>query len=205
MSTVADIFNQVRHTINPAVYDLYGVLNEAVHVVQKRLYVLNSRIIQDDLDIDVSEDDTYGDLPADFWGLVSKPYLSGKTWHLQPLPSLAVKLSYSGNGIPQYYEIKNTKIYITPSSGTDYTIVGDYWVKATTLTATTDTLPFNELFDDVLSDYMKLYMKDPAGGVTNVPQNMLDKIDLVASKREKKAPFHINSPGSGMGINWDSY
>lgn len=206
MSTVADIFNRVRHTINPAVYDLYGALNEAVHVVQKRLYQLNSKIIQDDLDIDVEEDDTYGDLPSDFWGLVSYPYLSGKTWHLKPLPSLAVKLSYgSSNGIPAYYEIKSTKIYITPSAGDDYTIVGDYWVKATTLTATTDTLPFNELFDDVLADYMKLYMKDPPAGVTNIPQNMLDKIDLVASKREKKAPCHINAPGSGMGIIWSRY
>jgi hypothetical protein len=204
MTTANDILKRVRHAINPAM-DVFQGLNEAIHVVTKRLYQLESMLAIDQLAIDVSEDDTYGDLPSDFWGLVSNsfPYLSGYTWFLKPLPSLAVKLSYTGNGIPSYYEIKNTKIYITPSAGDDYTIVGDYFVKPTTISATTATIPYNELFDDFISNYLKLYFQTPPGGVVSVPQNWLDQIDLVATKREKKAPFHTNT--NGMGISWQRY
>lgn len=205
MSTVADILKQVRHTIDPKI-DVFGAVNEGIRVVAKRLFQRRSKLIQSALSISVAEDATYGALPSGFWGLDSYPYLSGQTWHLKPLPSLAVKLSYgSSTGIPLYYEIKGVNMYLTPTAGAAYTIVGDYFTKPTKLTATTDTMPYNELLDDVICDYVKMYFQNPLGGVINVPQNWLDKIDLVAGVREKKAPFHINSPGSGMGIAWDSY
>jgi len=199
MSTAIDILKQVRHTIDPAA-DVLGALNEAIRVVAKRLYAIKSKIIHSDLSISIVADDTSASLPSDFWGMDSYPYLSGKSRHLLPLPSLAVKLSYTGTGIPLYYEIKGTSIYITPTTSGAYTIVGDYISKPTKLTATSDTVPYNELFDDVLTDYMKLYFTNPKGGVVSVPQNWLDKIDLVAARREKKAPFHTNA--AGMGISW---
>ena len=200
MSTAIDLLTQVRHTIDPSM-DVFGAMNEAIRVVTKRLYQLNSKLVHDDLSVSLTTDDTYGSLPSDFWGLDSHPYLSGYTYSLLPLPSVEVKLSYgSTTGEPKYYEIKGTKIYVAPTSGGSYTIIGDYYVKPTKISTTSATVPYNELFDDFLTDYMKLYFKNPPGGVVNVPQNMLDKIDLVASKREKKAPFHTNV--NGMGVNW---
>ena len=203
MSTAADIFSQVRHTINADVYDVFGPLNEAIRVVTKRLYQIGSKIVHSNLAVALVENATYGSLPADFWGMDSHPYLSGYTTTLKPLPSVEVKLSYTGNGIPLYYEVKGVLIYITPSASGSFTIIGDYTVKPTKITASTATIPFNELFDDFLTDYIKLYFKDPVGGVVNVPQNWLNKIDLVALKREKKAPFHTNT--NGMGLNWNNY
>ena len=203
MSTAADIFSQVRHTINADVYDVFGPLNEAIRVVTKRLYQIGSKIVHSDLAVSLVEDDTKGSLPADFWGLDSHPYLSGYTYTLLPLPSVEVKLSYTGTGTPKYYEIKGVYIYVTPTASGSFTIIGDYSVKPTKITASTATIPFNELFDDVITDYIKLYFKDPVGGVVNVPQSWINKIDLVASKRGKKAPFHTNV--DGMGISWNNY
>ena len=201
MSTAADLLKQVRHAIDPSM-DVYGAMNEAIRAVTKRLYQINSKLVQDDLAVALTADDTYGSLPSDFWGLDSHPYLSGYTYTLLPLPSVEVKLSYTGTGTPRYYEIKGTSIHVTPTSSGTFSIIGDYYVKPTAIDATADTLPYNELFDDVLADYMKMYFQNPPGGVINVPQNWTDKIDLVAMKREKKAPFHTNT--NGMGISWGS-
>jgi len=201
MSTAADLLKQVRHTIVAGV-DVYGAMNEAIHTVTRRLYQINSKLVHDDLAVALVEDDTHGSLPADFWGMDSHPYLSGHTYTLLPLPSVEVQLTYTGTGIPRYYKVKGTYIYVTPTAGASYTIIGDYYVKPTKIAATTTTVPYNELFDDVICDYMKMYFKSPPGGVINIPQNWLDKIDLAAGKREKKAPFHTNV--NGMGIPWSS-
>ena len=201
MSTAADLLKQVRHAIDPDM-DVYGAMNEAIRVVTRRLYQINSKLVNSALSVALVADDTSGSLPADFWGLDSHPYLSGYTYTLLPLPSVEVKLTYTGTGVPRYYEIKGTSIYVTPTAGASYTIIGDYYVKPTKIAATTTTVPYNELFDDVITDYMKMYFASPPGGVVNVPQNWLDKIDLAAGKREKKAPFHTNV--NGMGIPWSS-
>ena len=203
MSTALDILKQVRHAINPDV-DVLGALNEAIRVVAKRLYLLKSKIIHDDLAVAIVADDTHGDLPSDFWGLDSYPYLSGYTSRLKPLPSIDVKLVYgTSTGQPLYYEIKGLEIDITPTSGGSYTIVGDYIVKPTKITATSDTMPYNELFDDVIASFMKLYFKSPPGGTVLMPQYLTEEIDVVASRREKKAPFHTNT--GGMGISWSAF
>ena len=202
MSTARDVLNQVRHAVSD-IYDVFGPLNEAIRVIGKRLYILRSKIIVSDLDIDIVEDDAYGDLPSDFWGLDSKPYLSGYVWSLRPLPSLEVKLSYgSSTGIPRYYEIKGSKIYVTPVSGGSYTIVGDYFAKPTEITADTDTMPYSELFDDIITDYLRVYFAQPAGGAVLGAKNLMEKIDTIALRWGRKTPFHLNC--SGMGINWSS-
>lgn len=199
MSTAQDVLNHVRHSINSET-DAFSVLNEAIRAIAKRLYFLKSNILHGELDIDITTDDTCGDLPSDFWGLVSYPYFSGYTWRLKPLPSLDVKISFTGAGIPLYYEIKALKMYLTPTSGGDYTILGDYFAKATKITATGDTIPFYELFDDVIASYMEAYFAGAgkgAGGTLLNPYYLHQEIDLIASMREKKAPFHLSG-----GINW---
>jgi len=149
----------------------------------------------------ITSDASYGDLPSDFWGLVEYPYLSGESWHLKPLPNQSVKHAYTGAGIPSYYNIKGLRLEIIPSTGADYTVVGDYFAKPTAITAVGDTMPFNEMFDDVIAEYMKiLFIKPVMGGTMLMPAYLRDEIDNVALKRDKKAPYHLSG-----GVNWDGY
>jgi len=99
----------------------------------------------------ITSDDSYGFLPTDFWGLKNKPYLDGKDYTLLPLPSVDVEIAYTSAGEPRYYKIRGTKIYVTPHTSADYTIKADYFQKPTAITTTTATLPFNELFDDLIA------------------------------------------------------
>ena len=96
-------------------------------------------------------------------------------------------------------------MYLTPISGGAYTILGDYFAKPTKITAGGDAMPFDELFDDVIASYMVMYFAHAggapnrgSGGTVLNPAYLHQEIDLIASKREKKAPYHL-SAGS---INW---
>ena len=151
----------------------------------------------------VTSDDAYGFLPSDFWGLRAKfePYLDGKTAPLIPLPSQAVALQYTGAGEPIYYKIVGTRIYVTPHTAADYTIKGDYYQKPTEVTAATSAIPFNELFDDLIADYVEIYFRGPLSKTGNTVQ-ILDKlikdgVDLVASKYDRKGPTHFP-----QAVNW---
>jgi len=201
MSTAQAVLNMVRHAVNPD-KDVFGVLNQSIRSVAKRLYLLKSKILQNDLSVSITTGDDYGDLPSGFWGLVDFPYLSGENWRLKPLPNLTIKLSYTGDGIPVYYQIKGTKIYITPSTASDYTIVGDYFAKPTEITAVGDTLPFDELFDDIIDEFMRVYFAKPPSGTVLMRLYLMNEIDLVAGMRDKKAPYHMNV---NTGIDWGAH
>jgi hypothetical protein len=141
----------------------------------------------------ITVDDSIGYLPSDFWGLADKPYISGKKYPLLPLPSVDVALQYT-TGDPIYYQVKGTKLYVTPSTGSDYTVIADYYKKPTELTATTDTVPFHELFDDLISEYIMQYFRGKGGAVE---QLITQGVDLIALKYDKKAP------ATASGINWN--
>lgn len=138
-------------------------------------------------DVTITSVDDYGDLPSDFWGLKDKPYIDGKTWSLNPSPGVAAELTYTSAGEPRYYKIRGQKIYVIPAASTDSTIKADYYKKPTALTADTDTLPFNEMFDDLISEYVIQYFRgeQTAADLTLLLHN---GVDLLASQYDRRAP-----------------
>ena len=150
----------------------------------------------------ITSDDAYGYLPSDFWGLKNKPYLDGYTTPLVPLPSVDVEMNYQSAGFPLYYKIMGTKIYVIPHAGADYTIKADYYQRPTAVTGVTSTVPFNEIFDDLICDYIEIYFRGPQGKSGNTIQ-ILDKlirdgVDLVAVKHDRKGPVQFPQT-----VNWD--
>lgn len=142
----------------------------------------------------------FGYLPDDFWGLVDKPYIDGYTWPLEPLPNQSTKLIYASNsGTPRYYELKGNRLYVTPAAGTDVTIKGDYWKKPTALTGMDDYVPWNELFDDAIEEYLsRVLIAGVAVTDADLKSYISGAVDMVTPKRSKKAPAQM--PG---GIRWN--
>jgi hypothetical protein len=150
----------------------------------------------------ITSDDGYGYLPSGFWGFVDQPYIDGKTYPLLPLPNLDIKLSYTSAGEPRYYQIKGSKIYVTPDTATNYTIKGDYFARPTALTATTDTIPYGELFDDVIAEYLLRYFRNGQEGMSQTAglnQMLIENVDLIAPKYGRRAPVQMP-----RGIPWDA-
>lgn len=145
----------------------------------------------------VTSDDSFGYLPSDFWGLRAnfEPYLDGYTVPLIPLPGQEVALQYQTPGIPRHYKIQGTsRIYVTPHAGADYTIKGDYYQRPTAVTLDTSTIPWNELFDDLIAEYVEIGFRGAQSKSGNTVQ-ILDKlikdgVDLVVSRFDRKAPVY---------------
>lgn len=147
----------------------------------------------------ITSDDSFGYLPSDFWGLVDKPYISGKKYPLLQLPSVDAYLQYT-TGDPIYYQIVGDKIYVTPATGSDYTIMADYYQRPTAITVATATLPWREIFDEVIADYVVNYFRGQSSqsGEFFLEKEIRAGVDLIAAKYDKRAPV-IPS-----GINWNN-
>ncbi len=155
-------------------------------------------------DVVITSVDDYGDLPADFIGLVDKPYINGKTWQLEPLPSIATKLSYTAAGESKYYEVIGNKFWVYPATSSDITINGPYWQKPAAITTFESTLPYSGIFDDVIIEVLVRYLGE--GAVLNAQtfQEMeaflFKAVDYVCSGRPMSAANEMPT-----GINWDFY
>ena len=204
--TVQSIYDylQYRPDIQVNSDDLIHIVNMAIRAIAKRLYVLGSDIITGQLSVAivVATEDAYGVLPADFWGLKDKPYLSGYTYSLVPLPSQDVALYYPSTGVPIYYKIKGLNIYVIPEASANCTIIGDYFQKPTLVTASTSAIPFNELFDDLICEYIEIYFRGPqkkSGNTIQILDKLIrDGVDLIALKHDRKGPVQFP-----QAINWD--
>lgn len=155
--------------------------------------------------ITITSDDAYGYLPSDFWGLREKfePYLDGYTKALVPLPNQAVALQYQSAGTPIYYKIVGTsKIYVTPHAGADFTIKGDYYQRPTAVTGDTSTIPWNELFDDLIAEYVEASfrgMQSKTGIQIQALEKMVrEGVDLVVSRYDRRPPAV-----APQAVRWD--
>ena len=151
-------------------------------------------------DFIITSDDSFGYLPTGFWGLIDDPYIDGKTYPLRPLPSQAVALQYSSPGEPIYYQLRGSRLYVTPNTSADYTIKGDYFLRPTAVSATTSTIPWDELFDDAICECV-LRLRKPDSHEKNISSSPTDDliraVDLIAAHYGRVAP-----QGIAQQIDW---
>ena len=145
----------------------------------------------------ITSDCNYGFLPADFQGLVERPYKDGYLQELVPLPNQNTKIQYTSASDPVYYELRTNKIYVIPGAAADITLKGDYWKKPTVITDMDDTMPFLELFDETIQEFVVAILTGAAGDMTSF---IREEVDLIAATREKKAPTAM--PG---GLDYNNF
>lgn len=225
MSTAQTVLDSIQYRADTSL-SLIPVINNAVRVIAKRLYWLESDLLSKDAeltlltttdigtDIVVDGDDQiildtdiiysgYAALPTDFWGLKDAPYIDGQKRILEPLPNILVAAQLGSGGIPLYYRVRGPFIivYPPPSDSSVNTLIMEYFYRPTAIAAVSDTMPFDELFDDAIAEYINWFYKF---GTMEGPDKMAmmkeflhDAVDLIAVKRERRAPKRL--PG---GIDW---
>ena len=192
MSTAADIIDSVRHRL-PDRVNVYPALNRAVRLISKRLFYHKSTLVMGALSESVAADANSLSLPSTFWALMSKPYISGKTYPLEPVPDMEAKLNYTDDSTPIYYEIQGQTMYLYPGTSSIITIKGDYWTRPTKITSPMDTMPYSELFDDAIEEaLLHTYVTGNSTGEIGGLQNFINKaVDEVVPYLEMKSPTRV--------------
>ena len=192
MSQVKDIIDGIKHRL-PDRVNIYPSLNRAVRLIAKRLMYHDSSFVRGALSVTVAEDGTSGALPSDFWGLAGKPYIYGKKRFLEPIPDQRYKLLYTTVSEPRYYELSGTTLNLYPGTSSEISIRGMYWARPAELDDPTDTMPYNELFDDVISEALiHIYGTGMTTGNTAELQMMTaminQAVDEIVPYIDKQAP-----------------
>lgn len=147
----------------------------------------------------------YCDLPSDFWGLITNPRIPASRRKLVPLPGVETRLRYEGiSGTPLYFSISGKHLRVYPETGGDIVISVEYYKKPTSITALTDTMPWYELFDDAIGEYIVALIHTGASfdatTAGEIQKLLFDAVDLVVSSRSMPA-----AKGMPGGINYDDY
>jgi len=189
MSQVKDVIDGIKHRI-PDRTNIYPALNRAVRLVAKRLFYHKSSWVRGALSVSISANASSGSLPDDYWGLIDKPYISTKTYPLEPVPDQNTKLNYTDTSIPIYYEVLGSTIYLFPGSNGAITLNGQYWSRPVALIDPTDTMPYNELFDDAIQEVLLREIKGE--DINSIQAYIYKMVDEVVPYTDKFSPRMVD-------------
>lgn len=132
----------------PSGLSFFTMVNGITNLIVKRLWYHESDLVTKRGTVTINLDADNGTLPTDFLGLKGKPFVSGYLDPLEPLDES--RAIYDGEkGIPEKYEVMGTTLYVYPAASTATTLKLEYFFRPADLTALTDNIPFNDLFNDV--------------------------------------------------------
>lgn len=119
-------------------------INESVRYLALRLADRNSDLSRANISRTITKRAVV--LPEDFNGFSGKPYIDD-------LPLELVSPSYivPDPGTPLFYEVVASTLYLYPAPAAAVALTAKYWVLPPTLSGS-DDLPFNGLFDSLLSN-----------------------------------------------------
>ena len=205
MSQVKDILAGLSHRgVNRV--NVYSSLNVALRLIAKRLRWNDSSLVRGNLDIAVTAPATSADMPADYWGLITAPYILSLRRELRPLPNQQTKMSYPENSIPIYYKMAGATMGLTPGAASDITINGEYWQRPATLVKPSDEIPYNELFDDAIQEalmYVHVNGRD-AGSTAAFRELIYSLVDEVVPMLDRPAPTRFqDNAGYNSLLNGD--
>jgi len=136
-------------------------------------------------EVSATEVEVYSDFALETTGW-NGTAVSGKT------PS-SYEVQYQATGAPRYYELMGTRLYVYPRKNAAFTLHGEYFFKPTALTASGDTMPYSELFDDIIEEYLiKIEQikneKEAYKDASVLREFLWEAVDSVVIHRAKEAP-----------------
>ena len=161
LQTVLDkVLDRVSQTGVVAGYNFMDSANAVLQIITRRLLIKKSDFLREDYSVTVTPTVPTFNLPTGFKGFAERPYISGTTQFLEPLPPEARALLTTA-GTPRYYELRGTlvKVFPTPTAAST-TIVGLYYKEPTAFTVLTANMPFGDLANDLFVDAIVKFAVD---------------------------------------------
>ncbi len=107
---------------------------------------------------------------------------------------LSYEVQTQAIGEPLYFELKGNDLHIYPSYTEEIIIYGDYFERPTKIEAVGATVPYNELFDDIIEEYIVRIVRSGFTGKSNKSDPILlqefiyQAVDEVLAARSKTMP-----------------
>uniref|UniRef100_A0A6M3K4J9 Uncharacterized protein n=1 Tax=viral metagenome TaxID=1070528 RepID=A0A6M3K4J9_9ZZZZ len=195
-----DVVISVAHPDNPGPFEIDTVDATTITLISTD----SLTAVAAGQSIKIKSDNTYGDLPTDFWGLGNfRPYINGKKWRLLPSPGEDYEVKHTDAGQSRYYRIDGMRINVYPPTASDITIKGPYFQKPTAIAAVATTMPFNELFDDAIAEVF-MFFHDISGpaNLIEIEKYLNRAVDDITTRRGRKGatPF----PTAQEGVDYDN-
>lgn len=161
--------------------------NMALDIIYKRLLIRKSDLVKESFTISIVANTNSYALPDDFNGFAERPYFSGETILLNPLPP-EERMRLTTASTPRFYEIKGTTLYLFPTPSTTFTLMTEYVKKSTAFTSLADAVPFNGLIDWLFVEAI-LKIADGGMGVIADPvfrQSLYSQLEEILPFRSPK-------------------
>lgn len=206
MATLKELVLEVANRIpDDQVERLFEHTNRAVQTIARRLYFHKSDLIMSDMSVTIAAAAQYGALPSDFIGLIDRPYISGYLNPLEPLPGIQERIIYTGQaGVPLWYEVLGSNIYIYPYVTAGCTLNGRYASRPIPINDMDSIMPFYNFCNEIITEYIvasaQMGPTIPAAKRQELDMSVNDQIDALVEARMVRAPEWL--PG---GIAWDDY
>jgi hypothetical protein len=141
-------------------------------------------------------------LPSDFWGMIDFPRATAQPGTLlDPVPNKTVAAYYEDKEGPlRYYKLFDGYMRLYPGAVADGFIKGPYFQRPQAVRTMDDVIPYNGLFDEVITEYAIAALAGGAPASAAASESIIGRaVDLVVQKMGKKAP--IRQTG---GIDWEA-
>jgi len=163
-------------------------LANVVDYLDRRLLDLQSDLIVERHEKEVTAEKNFTSLPGSFLGLRMNPVLhsaSGGKITLYPLPEeLENALPLSGS--PQYYELFKNRLYVYPAPTSTTTLKFSSYQRTEVVCMQQET-PYGHLFDDQIMELIVKFGADPMMVVSPYIDAFLDQaVDRVVHRRTTK-------------------
>lgn len=181
----------------PQTINFLDAVNDVLELLGSSLMERSSNLLKSSGSVSYTANVSTANLPAGFWGLIGKPYVSDATignTTLEPVENTE-DYDHATTNRPATFELTQAsgydvlKVYPTPDAS--YTVKFEYYKKPS-ITAMTDSLPFNGLFDSIIADV--LVRTGNSGGWVTIMQEFAYIDEAISRIVMSRTPRTLKQP-----------
>lgn len=183
----------------PPLMPIMKCVNSISSALTKHLWKMKSDLLIPTVatvNLRANVDPAIANLPSEFLGLASEPFIYGTDEMLTQADSYSLKNYIGESGDPLHYRIRGGKFQVWPYPTTATKIEIEYFKGLSLVESLGDDLPETPLFDDIYSAGVIKFA--PLGYIPLYEPEFVEMLktavnDVVSARREVKADFVTNS------------
>ncbi len=142
-----EIARESKRTGIKTAVNIVRAINNVTGAIFFELQKRHSDLVRENLTLVYQAGESSSDLPEDFGGLMTRPYISGRRQPLEPIAP-EDKLLFDGkqSTSQKFFELMGGTLLVYPTPATAVTVKGDYAKKPLPVSGMADPIPYTDHF-----------------------------------------------------------